>query len=319
MMLRKTPRPFAAEVQPRRRVAVRATLAATALFASLGLSGMQPAQAQQNDTLAKIKQTGVITLGHRESSIPFSYNNGREVMGYSHEIMLAIVDKVKTQLQVPNLQVRLIPITSQNRISLMQNGTIDLECGSTTNNLERQKQVGFTNSIFVYGIRMLVRKDAGVKDFDDLKGRNVVTTAGTTGERLLVKMNGEKAMNMNLTGAKDHGQAFLMLESGRAVAFVMDEPLLYGELTKAKNPSEWTVAGTPLQTENYACMLRKDDPQFKALADGVIADMMKSGKAEQLYKKWFQSPIPPRGINMNYPLSAEMKELYANPNDKAFQ
>ncbi len=314
--------PTATRTAPRQarrslRSALGAVLIAALACGAFGTIGA--AHAQQNDTLSKIKQNGVITLGHRESSIPFSYTNGREVMGYSHEIMMAIVDKVKTQLNMPNLQVRMIPITSQNRISLMQNGTIDLECGSTTNNLERQKQVGFTNSLFVYGIRMLVRKDAGVKDFDDLKGRNVVTTAGTTGERLLVKMNGEKAMNMNLTGAKDHGQAFLMLESGRAVAFVMDEPLLYGELTKAKNPGEWTVAGTPLQTENYACMLRKDDPQFKALADGVIADLMKSGKAEQLYKKWFQSPIPPRGINMNYPLSAEMKELFANPNDKAFQ
>ncbi|WP_454720409.1 MULTISPECIES: glutamate/aspartate ABC transporter substrate-binding protein [Cupriavidus] len=290
------------------------------LLAAAALAGSAAAaRAEDGDTLRKIKETGVISLGYRDSSIPFSYTNGKDVMGYSHEILLQIVDKVKAQLQMPGLQVRLTPITSQNRIPLMQNGTIDIECGTTTNNLERQKQVAFSNSLFVYGLRMLTRKDSGVKDFPDLKDRNVVTTAGTTDERLLVKMNGEKAMNMNLISTKDHGQSFLILESGRAVAFVMDEPLLYGELTKAKNTADWVVVGTPLQTENYACMFRKDDPSFKKLADDVIAGLMTSGRAEQLYKKWFQSPIPPRGLNLNYPLSADMKDLYAHPNDKAFQ
>ncbi|AOY93995.1 amino acid ABC transporter substrate-binding protein [Cupriavidus sp. USMAA2-4] len=296
----------------RRRAAAAAALFALASAAAGAAEG-------DSDTLRKIKDSGVITLGYRESSIPFSYTNGKDVMGYSHEIMLHIVDKVKAQLSLPGLQVKLMPITSQNRIPLMMNGTIDLECGTTTNNLERQKQVAFSNSLFVYGLRMLTRKDSGIKDFPDLAGRNVVTTAGTTDERLLVKMNGEKAMNMNLISTKDHGQSFLILESGRAVAFVMDEPLLYGELTKAKNRDDWVVVGTPLQTENYACMLRKDDPAFKKLADGVIADLMTSGRAELLYKKWFQSPIPPRGLNLNYPLSADMKSLYAQPNDKAFQ
>ncbi|WP_020200958.1 MULTISPECIES: glutamate/aspartate ABC transporter substrate-binding protein [Cupriavidus] len=295
----------------------RCLLAAAVLAGAAGAPGM--ASAEDGDTLRKIKETGVISLGYRDSSIPFSYTNGKDVMGYSHEILLQIVDKVKAQLQMPNLQVRLTPITSQNRIPLMQNGTIDIECGTTTNNLERQKQVAFSNSLFVYGLRMLTKKDSGVKDFPDLKDRNVVTTAGTTDERLLVKMNGEKAMNMNLISTKDHGQSFLILESGRAVAFVMDEPLLYGELTKAKNAADWVVVGTPLQTENYACMFRKDDPSFKKLADDVIAGLMTSGRAEQLYKKWFQSPIPPRGLNLNYPLSADMKDLYAHPNDKAFQ
>ncbi len=295
----------------------RGLLSAAVLALAAGTAGS--AFADDGDTLRKIKDTGVISLGYRESSIPFSYTNGKDVMGYSHDILLQIVDKVKAQLQMPNLQVKLIPITSQNRISLMQNGTIDIECGTTTNNLERQKQVAFSNSLFVYGLRMLTKKDSGVKDFPDLKDRNVVTTAGTTDERLLVKMNGEKAMNMNLISTKDHGQSFLILETGRAVAFVMDEPLLYGELTKAKNRDEWTVVGTPLQTENYACMFRKDDPSFKKLADGVIAGLMSSGRAEQLYQKWFQSPVPPRGINLNYPLSTDMKDLYAHPNDKAFQ
>ncbi|SOY56202.1 glutamate/aspartate ABC transporter,periplasmic binding component [Cupriavidus taiwanensis] len=296
------------------RSATRRALAAATLLLAAGA-----AHAADGDTLKKIKDSGVISLGYRESSIPFSYTDGKEVMGYSHEILLQIVDKVKSELKMPNLQVRLTPITSQNRIPLVQNGTIDIECGSTTNNLERQKQVAFSNSLFVYGIKMLTKKDSGVKEFADLKDRNVVTTAGTTGERLLVKMNGEKAMNMNLISTKDHGQSFLILETGRAAAFVMDEPLLYGERTKAKNAADWVVVGAPLQTENYACMFRKDDPSFKKLADGVIADLQTSGRAEKLYNKWFMTPIPPRGINMNYPLSADMKALFAAPNDKAYQ
>jgi glutamate/aspartate transport system substrate-binding protein len=292
---------------------VRHLLAAAMLVMAAG------AHAGDGDTLSKIRETGVISLGYRESSIPFSYTDGRDVMGYSHEIALQIVEKVKARLNLPGLQVKLTPITSQNRIPLVMNGTIDLECGTTTNNLERQKQVGFSDSLFVYGLRLLTRKDSGVKDFSDLRGKNVVTTAGTTDERLLLKMNGEKAMNMNLISAKDHGQSFLILESGRAVAFVMDEPLLYGELTKARVPADWVITGTPLQTENYACMFRKDDPAFKKLADGVIADLMTSGRAEKLYYKWFNAPVPPRGINLKYPLSPEMKALYAKPNDKAFQ
>ncbi len=299
-------------------LSVRPTTINRLLAAAALVCAAAGAHAADGDTLKKIKDSGVISLGYRESSIPFSYSDGKEVMGYSHDYLLSIVDKVKSTLNMPNLQVKMIPITSQNRIPLMQNGTIDIECGSTTNNLERQKQVAFSNSLFIYGIRMLTKKDSGVTDFPQLKDKNVVTTAGTTGERLLVKMNGE-GMNMNLTSAKDHGQAFLILESGRAVAFVMDEPLLYGERTKAKNAADWVVAGKPLQTENYACMFRKDDPSFKKLVDGVVADTMKSGRAEKLYAKWFQSPIPPRGINMNYPLSPDMKQLFAEPNDKAFQ
>ncbi|ABF07587.1 glutamate/aspartate transport system substrate-binding protein [Cupriavidus metallidurans] len=299
-------------------LSVRPTPVTRLLAAAALLCAAAGAHAADGDTLKKIKDSGVISLGYRESSIPFSYSDGKEVMGYSHDYLLAIVDKVKSTLNMPNLQVKLTPITSQNRIPLMQNGTIDIECGSTTNNLERQKQVAFSNSLFIYGIRMLTKKDSGVTDFPQLKDKNVVTTAGTTGERLLVKMNGE-GMNMNLTSAKDHGQAFLILESGRAAAFVMDEPLLYGERTKAKNAAEWVVAGKPLQTENYACMFRKDDPSFKKLVDGVVADIMTSGRGEKLYAKWFQSPIPPRNINMNYPLSPDMKQLFAEPNDKAFQ
>ena len=201
----------------------------------------------------------------------------------------------------------------------VQNGTVDLECGSTTNNTERQKQVAFSNTIFVIGTRLLAKKDAGIKDFPDLAGKNVVTTAGTTSERLLRKMNEDKKMGMNIISAKDHGEAFLTLETGRAVAFMMDDALLAGERAKAKKADDWVIVGTPQSREAYGCMMRKEDPQFKKLVDSVIAQAETSGEAEKNYKKWFLSPIPPKGLNLNFTLSSEMTELYKNPNDRAFE
>ncbi|KML37857.1 MULTISPECIES: glutamate/aspartate ABC transporter substrate-binding protein, partial [Burkholderia] len=269
-------------------------------------------------TLKKIKDTGVVSLGIRESSVPFSYSdNQQKNIGYSRDIASRIVDQLKTELNLPNLSVKEIPITSQNRIPLLQNGTVDFECGSTTNTLERQKQAAFSNSIFLYGIRFSTRKDSGVKDFADLAGKTVATTAGTSDERLLRKLNEEKAMNMTIISAKDHAEAFMNVTTGRAVAFVMDEPLLYGEIAKDRNPGAYTVTGTPLVHENYACMMRRDDPAFKRVVDGVIAKMQTSGAAEKLYDQWFMQPIPPKGVSLNYPLSAEMKQLFRNPTDQA--
>jgi glutamate/aspartate transport system substrate-binding protein len=276
--------------------------------------------AQAASTLDKVKASGVISLGHRESSIPFSYyDDKQQVIGYSYEIQLAIVDAVQKAVGLPKLEKKLIPVTSQNRIPLIQNGTVDIECGSTTNNLERQKQVAFSNTIFIIGTRLMTRKDGSIKDFADLAGKNVVTTAGTTSERLLRKMNDEKKMGMNIISAKDHGESFLTLETGRAVAFMMDDALLYGELAKAKKTGDWAVVGTPQSFEAYGCMLRKDDPAFKKVVDGAIADFMTSGKAEKLYAKWFLTPVPPKGINLNFPLSDAVKALYKAPNDKAFE
>ncbi len=296
---------------------MRIRLFATALACSFAL----PALAQEEGgTLKKIKDSGTISLGHRESSIPFSYyDDKQQVVGYSHDLMLKAVDAVKKQLKVPKLQVKLTPITSQNRIPLVQNGTIDIECGSTTNNLERQKQVAFSNTLFIVGTRLLTKKNSGIKDFPDLKGKNVVTTAGTTSERLIRALNDEKQMGMSIISARDHSESFLTLESGRAVAFMMDDALLAGEMAKARKPADWHIVGTAMSKEAYGCMMRKDDPQFKKVVDDAIAQAMKSGEAEKLYKKWFLSPIPPKGNNLNLPLSDEMKELFKNPNDKAFQ
>ncbi len=291
------------------------------LCALLGLGFAHTASAQEQiSTLKKIKDSGSITLGHRESSIPFSYyDDKQQVIGYSHELMLKVVDAIKDDLKMVDLKVKLNPVTSQNRISLVQNGTVDLECGSTTNNTERQKQVAFSNSIFVIGTRLMTKTDSGIKDFSDLAGKNVVTTAGTTSEKLLRKMNEDKKMNMNIISAKDHGESFLTLETGRAVAFMMDDALLYGETAKAKKPADWAIVGTPQSFEAYGCMMRKDDPAFKKVVDAALAKAMTNGDAEKIYAKWFMNPIPPKGLNLNFPISADVAKLYKNPNDKAFE
>ena len=271
-------------------------------------------------TLKKINDSGVIVVGHRESSVPFSYyDNQQNVVGYSQDYSNHMVDAVKKTLNKPDLQVKLIPVTSQNRIPLLQNGTFDFECGSTTNNLARQQQAAFSNTLFVVGTRLLTGKDSGIKDFADLAGKNVVVTSGTTSEMLLNKLNDEKQMKMRIISAKDHGDAFRTLESGRAVAFMMDDALLAGERAKAKKPDNWVIVGTPQSEEAYGCMLRKDDPQFKALIDKTVSDAQTSGEAEKSYTRWFKQPIPPKNLNLNFELSDEMKGLFKAPNDKAFE
>ncbi|MTB68196.1 glutamate/aspartate ABC transporter substrate-binding protein [Providencia sp. wls1943] len=271
-----------------------------------------------NGTLKKIKDNGVIVVGHRESSVPFSYyDNNQKVVGYSQDYSNLIVDAVKKKLNMPDLQVKLIPITSQNRIPLLQNGTFDFECGSTTNNLERQKQAAFSNTIFVVGTRLLAKKDSGIKDFADLAGKNVVVTSGTTSEVILNQLNDQKNMKMRIISAKDHGDSFRTLESGRAVAFMMDDALLAGERAKAKQPDIWEIVAKPQTEEAYGCMLRKDDPQFKALVDETISTAQKSGAAEKSFDRWFNQPIPPKNLNLKFTLSDEMKALFKSPNDKA--
>ncbi|CNL54820.1 amino acid ABC transporter substrate-binding protein [Yersinia proxima] len=270
------------------------------------------------DTLKKIKDNGVIVVGHRESSVPFSYyDNQQKVVGYSQDYSNLIVDAIKKKLNAPDLQVKLIPITSQNRIPLLQNGTFDFECGSTTNNLERQQQAAFSNTIFVVGTRLLTKKGSEIKDFKDLAGKPVVVTSGTTSEVLLNKLNEKDKMDMRIISAKDHGDSFRTLESGRAVAFMMDDALLAGERAKAKKPDQWDIVGTPQSQEAYGCMLRKNDPAFKALLDETIATAQTSGVAEKSFDRWFKNPIPPKNLNLNFSLSDEMKVLFKAPNDKA--
>ena len=280
-----------------------------------------PAMAEElTGTLKKIKDSGTITLGHRDSSIPFSYLAGKpEPVGYSHDIQLAVVDALKKQLGT-DIKVKYNLVTSQTRIPLVQNGTVDLECGSTTNNVERQQQVGFSVGIFEVGTRLLTKVKDGqpsYKDFPDLAGKNVVTTAGTTSERILKAMNADKQMKMNVISAKDHGEAFNMLESGRAVAFMMDDALLAGEMAKARKPADWVITGTPQSYEIYGCMVRKEDAAFKKAVDEAIVAYFKSGEVNKSYDKWFMQPIPPKGLNLQFQMSDELKKLIAEPTDKA--
>ena len=288
--------------------AIAAALIASPVFAT-----------ELTGTLKKIKESGTITLGHRDASIPFSYfgDNPEQPVGYSHDLQLKVVEALKQQLDMPDLKVRYNLVTSQTRIPLVQNGTVDLECGSTTNNVERQQQVDFSVGIFEVGTRLLAKKTSGVNDFADLKGKNVVTTAGTTSERLLKIMNAEKKMGMNIISAKDHGESFLMLESGRALAFMMDDALLYGEMAKAKQPADWAVVGTPQSFEIYGCMVRKGDAGFKQVVDDAISATFKSGEINGIYDRWFMQPIPPKNLNLNFPMSDELKKLIAEPTDKA--
>jgi len=283
-------------------------------LSALVLAG-PPASAQEG-TLKKIKETGTITLGHRDASIPFSYFDDKQAaVGYAMDLCGKIVDAVKAELKMPNLQIKLNPVTSATRIPLMANGTIDLECGSTTNNLERQKQVAFTITHFVTANRFVSKKAANLKTLNDLKGKTVVSTSGTTNIKQITELNGQQNLGITILPAKDHAEAFLMVESGRAVAFFMDDILLYSLVASSKAPAEWVISTDALSVEPYGIMLRKDDPSFKKVVDGAIASVYKSGEINKIYAKWFLSPVPPRGVNLNVPMSDVFKRVVAKPTD----
>jgi glutamate/aspartate transport system substrate-binding protein len=282
-------------------------------FGALLVAG--PASAQEG-TLKKIKETGAITLGHRDASIPFSYFDDKQAaIGYAMDLCGKIVDAVKAELKMPNLQVKLNPVTSATRIPLMANGTIDLECGSTTNNLERQKQVAFTITHFVTANRFVSKKASNLKTVSDLKGKTVVSTSGTTNIRQATELNGQQNLGMTILPAQEHTEAFLMVGTGRAVAFFMDDILLYSLVASSKNPSEWTISSDALSVEPYGIMLRKDDPSFKKVVDGAMINLYKSGEINKIYAKWFLSPVPPKGINLNVPMSDVFKRVVAKPTD----
>ena len=283
---------------------------ATALCATPALAGDLP-------TLQKIKSSGTIVVGHRESSIPFSYLDGNQKpVGYSMDLCNKVVEAVKKELKMPALVTKLTPVTSQTRIPLMTNGTIDLECGSTTNSLERQKQVAFGVTTFVSPVRMVVKADSGIKSLSDLNGKAVATTTGTTSDRYIKQNEKGQSIDVKNVYGKDHAESFLMVETGRAAAFVMDEVLLAGFIASAKNPKDFALAGPALSTEPYGIMLRKDDPQFKALVDKTLTDLMKSGEINKIYAKWFTSPIPPKNVNLNLPMNAQLQDAIKHPNDK---
>ncbi|AVS62466.1 amino acid ABC transporter substrate-binding protein [Paracidovorax avenae] len=294
----------------------RSRRAMLALAAACALATQAPAQ-EAASTLRKIKDSGAITLGHRESSFGFSYNAGTGTpVGYSIDICMRIVEAIKAELQLPKLDIRYQLVTSQNRIPLVAGGTVDIECGSTTNLVERQKLVAFSPDIFRYNVRMLVRADSGIRSIADLQGKTVVATSGTTSLRLLREADKGRNLDIQQMAGKDHADSFLLVESGRAQAFVLDDILLAGLVATARNPKDFLITGEPLRTENQSLMFRKDDPAFKALVDRVVTGMMQSGEMERLYRKWFMSPIPPRGVNIGYPLNAETRDAFAHPSDK---
>ncbi len=282
----------------------------------LGLA-CQVGFAQQIDgTLKKVKETGVITLGIRESSFPLSYLDAEQKpVGYHIDICNRIADAVKAKLALGKLEVKHQAVTSQNRIPLVVNGTVDLECGSTTNNADRQKQVAFAPTTFVTNVRMAVKKASGIKDLDNLGGKPVATTTGTTSVQLMRSHEKGKNIDFKEVYGKDHADSFLMLETDRAVAFVMDDNLLAGLIASAKAPNDYAIVGTALSVEPIAIMLRKDDPQFKALVDDTVKTLAKSGELNKLYTKWFLLPIPPKSVNMNFQMSEPLKALMASPND----
>ena len=276
-----------------------------------------PAFAQQlTGTLQKIKDTGAITLGHRESSVPFSYyDDNQKVIGYAMDLCYKIADAVKSDLKLDALDVKLNPVTSATRIPLIANGTVDLECGSTTNNLDREKQVAFTITHFVTANRFVSKKSANLKTVDDLKGMTIVSTSGTTNIKQITEISAQRNLNLNIIAAKDHAEAFLMVETDRAAAFVMDDILLYSLVAASKSPDDYAISADALSVEPYGIMLRRDDPDFKKVVDGQMTSIYKSGAINAIYEKWFLKPIPPKGINLNVPMSAAFKKVVANPTD----
>jgi len=286
------------------------------LFAVSLCAGQANAE-ELTGTLKKVKETGTITLGYRDSSIPFSYlDDHQKPIGFAMDICSKIVDAVQKELKLDRLEVKLNPVTSSTRIPLLANGTIDLECGSTTNNAERQKQVAFTNTHFLTATRFVSKKSGKLNAIDDLKGKPVVSTSGTTNIKQLTEANAARNLGVNIIAANDHAEAFLMVETDRAVAFVMDDILLAALVAGSKDPSAYVISTEAFsRAEPVGVMLRRDDPAFKKVVDAATAALYQSPEGQQIYDKWFMQKIPPKGIDLNTPIGAELKHEFAKPSD----
>jgi glutamate/aspartate transport system substrate-binding protein len=277
-----------------------------------------PAHAEElTGTLKKIKETGAITIGFRESSIPFSYlDDNQKPIGFAIDICLKIVEAVKKELKLDNLRTEFNPVTSSTRIPLLANGTIDLECGSTTNNADRLKQVAFTNTHFLTATRYVSKKSSKLSSIDDLKGKTVASTAGTTNIKQLTEANAARSLGINIVPAKEHAESFLMVETDRAVAAVLDDVLLASFVAGSKDPDGYVISTDAFsKPEPYGIMLRKDDPAFKKVADDATAALYTSSEGLKLYDKWFMAKIPPKGLNLNTPIAPELKAEFAKPSD----
>lgn len=286
------------------------------LIALIAVAALASPALAQEGTLKKIKDSGSITIGHRDASIPFSYyDDKQQPVGYTLEMCHRIVDAIKAELKIPKIDIKYQLVTSANRIPLMANGTIDIECGSTTNNLDRQKQVWFATTHFVTANRFVAKKSSNVKKLADLKGKTVVSTAGTTNIKWATEENAKQNLGMSVVSANGHSESFLMVETGRAVAFFMDDILLYSLVASSKTPADYMVSEEAYTVEPYGIIVRKDDAAFKKVVDGAIAGLYKSGQINPIYEKWFLKPIPPKGLNLNVPMSAQFKRVIAKPTD----
>jgi len=291
-------------------------LSTNCLIAATLLLGAVNAHAA-SQTMDKIKSTGTVTMGVRESSIPMSYTTGDSRFdGYHVEICRMILADVKDKLGLSTLRINYQPVTSQNRVPLVQNGTVDIECGTTTNNTARAKDVGFANTLYVEEVRIAVKANSGITSISQLAGKKVATTTGTTSVQLLRKHEKANGVNFEEVFGKDHADSFLLLESGRADAFVMDGSILAGNIANSKNPKDYKIVGEVLATEPIAIMVPKNDPEFKAAVNAAIAKIVANGNMPKLWNKWFLAPIPPKNIVVGLELSPATKNAWANLNDK---
>jgi len=288
----------------------------TLLIAALAaVTSLASVAAHADGRLDQIKSSGTISLGYRDASLPFSYlDDAQKPIGYSMDICYGIVKAVEKSVG-KTLKVNLVPVTSSTRIPLVANGTVDLECGSTTNNLERQKQVSFAPTTFVTANRYVAKKSSNINSLADLKGKTVISTAGTSNIKWTTEANAEQKLGMNIIPAKDHAEAFLTVESGRATAFFMDDVLLAGLVATSRNPAEWVIGKEAYSVEPYAMIEPKNDPAFKKVVDDAVVAMIKDGTVAKMYDKWFMNPIPPKNVNLNLPMSEPLKKVLANPTD----
>lgn len=295
------------------------SLAFSVISAISAVGASQAANAAElTGTLKKIKDIGTITVGHRETLTPFSYYDDQQnVVGYSADICSVVINAIKSELNMDSLDVKLMPVTSATRIPLLANGSIDLECGATTNNSERRRQIEFSVTHFVTSNRFASKKENNLKTLEDLKGKTVVSVSGTTNIKQITQLNGDMALGANIIAVKDHAEALLMVQTDRAAAFVMDDVILASLIASSKDPELMTISNAALSVEPYGFMVRKDDPAFKKVVDDAMVKLLQSPEYDKLYDKWFLSPIPPRGSNLNMPMGAPLKQVRSNPTDSS--
>ena len=287
-------------------------LAASSMMLMLAAAGVSA----QEGTLAKIAELGEISVGHRDGAVPFSYYDDQQrPVGYAMDLCAKVVDAIKLKLDEPNLKVSYLPVTGATRMPLLANGTIDMECGTTTNNAERQRQVSFSNTYFVAGVRILSKKSAPIETMADAKGKTVVTLAGTTSVKVISDINAAQSLGLNVLSVKDLAEGMLTLQTERAVALIFDDVSIAGAAATSKNPEDFVMSAEPLSVEPYGIMLRRGDDDFKELVNATLDELYASGEINAIYDKWFVQAIPPRGINMNFPMSGQLKKVIAEPTD----